>query len=140
MTQKINERIKAIRQDAGDNPNSAARRLGLSRPGYIKWENADTENMKLGNLLKFCDVYNQDIAELITGEPASQKSHKACEPVAPYQVTGEARAIMDIHDRMPAHIRGEFRAMLARSYMELCLKYPELDSSELGKIVQFVRN
>lgn len=59
--------IEKIRTDAGDSPAKAAGKVGVSRQGYLKWETGDTANMKLGNLLAFCDKYNVDVGLLLRG-------------------------------------------------------------------------
>jgi DNA-binding XRE family transcriptional regulator len=61
------ERIAKIRKDAEDSPAKAAEWAGVSRQAYMKWEQGNTENMKLGNLLKFCDHYHVNIEALIRG-------------------------------------------------------------------------
>ena len=67
MTNTLADTIKKIRLRAGDSPAKAAAKIGVSRPGYLKWEQGDTQNMKLGNLLAFCDHYEIAIERLIRG-------------------------------------------------------------------------
>ncbi len=61
------DRIKAIRMAARDNLSEAGKKVGVSRQAFDKWEKGDTENMKLGNLLRFCDRYHVNLEALIRG-------------------------------------------------------------------------
>ena len=63
MIYNLANRIKKIREDYGDNPNIAAKKVGISRTAYVKWEAGDTENMKLKNLTSFCDKYHVDVVD-----------------------------------------------------------------------------
>lgn len=63
----IAEQIKAIRLAAGDSPATAAKKVGVSRQGYLKWELGATENMKLANILAFCDKYNINVEQFMRG-------------------------------------------------------------------------
>jgi len=67
MTDNLAETIKNIRTSVGDTPAAAAKKVGVSRQGYLKWELGDTKNMKLGNLIMFCDAYHVGIEALIRG-------------------------------------------------------------------------
>ena len=60
-------RIKAIRNAAKDSLAEAGKKVGVSRQAFDKWEKGDTENMKLGNLLRFCDRYRVNLEALIRG-------------------------------------------------------------------------
>lgn len=62
------DRIKTIREKAGDSVAQAGARIGISRQAYEKWENSATQNMKLKNLLKFCNSYGIGVAELLLDE------------------------------------------------------------------------
>lgn len=68
MNDTIADRIKAIRLAAGDTSAAVGKRVGVSRQAVDKWERGDTENMKLGNLLRFCDSYHVNVEALIRGE------------------------------------------------------------------------
>ncbi len=68
MKDTIADRIKAIRTAAGDSSATVGKRVGVSRQAVDKWERGDTENMKLGNLLRFCDSYHVNVEALIRGE------------------------------------------------------------------------
>ena len=63
----------------------------------------------------------------------------AAQQPAAYIINDEARALADIYIKLPNQIRGEFRAMLAKSYIELCLKHPEIDASDIGTLIDFGR-
>jgi transcriptional regulator with XRE-family HTH domain len=65
MGNHLANRFKEIRTAAGDTPARAAEKIGISRQGYVKWENGDTKNMTLNNLLIFCDKYNVEVEPLI---------------------------------------------------------------------------
>lgn len=67
MTNTLAKTIESIRKAAGDSPAKAAEKIGISRQGYVKWELGDTNNMKLGNLLTFCDKYSVGIDEVLRG-------------------------------------------------------------------------
>lgn len=67
MEISLAERIATIRKAAGDSPAKAAEKIGVSRQGYMKWENGNTANMKLGNLITFCDKYKVNIEHLLRG-------------------------------------------------------------------------
>lgn len=67
MTHDLAKTILQIRLKSGDSPAEAARKIGCSRQGYVKWEGGDTKNMKLGNLLAFCDAYKIPVEDLIRG-------------------------------------------------------------------------
>lgn len=67
-SETIADRIKAIRTAAGDNLSEAGKKVGVSRQAFDKWEKGDTENMKLGNLLRFCDRYRVNLEALIRGD------------------------------------------------------------------------
>lgn len=143
MKKTLNERIQAIREKAGDNPNAAAEKIGISRNGYIKWETGDTANMKLDHFLKFCDVYRIDPVALLRGAPeTTEVAHEANEPPAAYATylnSPDAQALVDIYLRLTPEVRGEFLTMIIRSYLELRVKHPEIEIGELGKVFQFVR-
>lgn len=62
------DRIKAIRIAAGDSPADAGKKVGVSRQAFNKWEQGDTENMKLGNLMRFCDRYQVNLEPLLRGD------------------------------------------------------------------------
>lgn len=68
MRQTLADRIKSIRIAAGDSPAQVGKWVGVSRQAVDKWERGDTENMKLGNLLRFCDHYHVNVEALIRGE------------------------------------------------------------------------
>lgn len=73
MVSDLPKRIKEIRVAKGDSCAQAGAKVGISRQAYEKWENNATENMKLGNLLKFCDNYDVSIETLLRGTPSIKR-------------------------------------------------------------------
>lgn len=67
MAKTLGEQIKAIREAAGHSHEAAGKLVGISRQAFKKWETGDTENIKLGNLLRFCDKYHINIESLLRG-------------------------------------------------------------------------
>lgn len=67
MENTLASRIKAIRLASGDSPAVTGEKVGVSRQGYQKWEDGATENMKLVNLMRFCDKYKVNIEQLLRG-------------------------------------------------------------------------
>jgi len=65
MGKELANRFKEIRLNVGDTPAKAAEKIGISRQGYVKWENGDTKNMTLNNLLIFCEKYSVEVEPLI---------------------------------------------------------------------------
>lgn len=80
MPDTIASTIKSIRENAGDSPATAAKKVGVSRQGYVKWELGDTKNMKLGNLLTFCDKYHVGVEDLIRGTVVIDEAHQTHGP------------------------------------------------------------
>lgn len=81
-TETLAERIKAIRLAAKDNLSQAGEKVGVSRQAFDKWEKGDTENMKLENLLRFCDRYRVNFEALIRGDEAELWKRSAVRPAA----------------------------------------------------------
>lgn len=71
MTNTLSERIRRIRESAGDTPQKAADKVGVSRQAFMKWENGATANIKLGNLLTFCDRYRVAVESLLRDDIVS---------------------------------------------------------------------
>ena len=44
----------------------AGDKAGISRQAFSKWESGDTTNMKLANLVRFCEAYRVDLLELLS--------------------------------------------------------------------------
>ena len=92
-TETLAERIKAIRLAAKDNLSQAGEKVGVSRQAFDKWEKGDTENMKLGNLLRFCDRYRVNVEALIRGEDSDLWKRSAAKPatvIVAYDAAHEA--------------------------------------------------
>lgn len=74
--------IEKVRTDAGDSPAKAAEKIGVSRQGYMKWESGDTANMKLVNLLAFCDKYKINVGLFLRGEIVKTDSTRLSQSIA----------------------------------------------------------
>lgn len=90
--ERINDRIKRLRDQAGMSQGALARAVGVTRPAVSKWENGDTENLKLSNLIKLCQIFRLTADELIGGDlvlerPAAAVQHAINEPAASYKAT-----------------------------------------------------
>lgn len=90
--ERINDRIKRLRDQAGMSQGALARAAGVTRPAVSKWENGDTENLKLSNLIKLCQIFRLTADELIGGDlalerPAAAVQHAINEPASAYKVT-----------------------------------------------------
>jgi transcriptional regulator with XRE-family HTH domain len=91
----LSDLIKEIRSEAGDTPAAAAAKAGVSRPAYLKWESGDTENMKIRNLVKFCDAYKISVEKFVRGRIERitygvQPASIAAETATLYAVTAQA--------------------------------------------------
>lgn len=132
-----------IRADAGDSPTRAAERIGISRQGYSKWETGDTENMKLGNLRRFCEEYKVSPAALLDGRivPADAPNCVAESPATYGQpvINDEAMAIADFYLSLPKEARGEFWAEIVKVFFQLRGKYPQIDIAQISKIIHLAR-
>lgn len=85
--ERINERIKRFREQAGMSQGALARAVGVSRPAVSKWENGDTENLKLGNLIRLCQIFTISADKLIGADAYGQSNGvKTCEPLAEYRI------------------------------------------------------
>lgn len=85
--ERINERIKRLRDKAGMSQAALARAVGVSRPAVTKWENGDTENLKLANLIKLCQIFRMSADDMISGELSLPRSPVMTnEPATPYRV------------------------------------------------------
>lgn len=139
------KRIEAIRIKAGDTPNSAAKKLGISRQAYVKWENGDTANMRLGNLTAFCEKYKVDIAELISGTPSEKGSGQNVLTIEQktashyHGQSNEAKIIADYYDKLPVDMRAEFRMAMVKAYLQIRLQNPESDIGDIAEVIDLVR-
>lgn len=88
MSTQLANRIKEIRISSGDKPQEAANKIGVSRQAFMKWENGATENMKLGNLLAFCEKYKVSVENLLRENEA---------PYSPYREPGKNRHFVSEH-------------------------------------------
>jgi transcriptional regulator with XRE-family HTH domain len=96
MGTPLPQRIKTIREKAGDSVAQAGARIGISRQAYEKWENSATQNMKLKNLLKFCNSYGIGVAELLLDESQGllyMTQHKATAIIASDSLQQESELV-----------------------------------------------
>ena len=89
--ERINDRIKRLRDQAGMSQGALARVVGVTRPAVSKWENGDTENLKLSNIVKLCQIFRVSADELIGGDlalerPTGTYRHAINESAAAYRV------------------------------------------------------
>lgn len=59
------ERIKLVRERAGDSQRDMADKLGVTAPTVKRWETNQTE-MRLSMLIKFCEAYDVE-SEYVLG-------------------------------------------------------------------------
>lgn len=72
----IAQRIKKKRLELELTQEQLGKRLGLSRVAITKWENGETENLKLDNLRNLCNVFNCSVEYLIDGKEQESKKHQ----------------------------------------------------------------
>lgn len=70
----IGQRIFRLRTKAGFTQLQLAKKVGVSRVAVTKWESDQTENLKLKNLIKLCDVFKISAEYLINGEERDGES------------------------------------------------------------------
>ncbi len=79
------KRIKKLRT-ANDLSQAALGKLcKVSRVAVTKWENGDTENLKLANLKRLAAAFNISVAELI--DAAEPRTLHVQEPISPSEYT-----------------------------------------------------
>lgn len=79
----IGTRIKRLRTAQKLSQEALGGLCDVSRVAVTKWENGDTENLKLANLKKLCAVFRISVAELI--DAAEMKpATVAQQDIAPY--------------------------------------------------------
>ena len=139
MIANLANRIKKIREDAGDNPNIAAKKVGISRPAYVKWEAGDTENMKLKNLTSFCDKYHVDVVDLLGGNDSGAEKIKAMQPTARYSSDPETAWIVDAYCSLPTDKRKGVHLAILNALMEAKLENPMFDTGDIGQVFNFNR-
>lgn len=141
MLKDLNKRIAAIRSEAGDTPNSAAKKVGISRTGYIKWEEGQTENMKLGNLLSFCSAYKINLVDLLLGEQLSPQQSTVLtveEPTHRY-ADDNLQAVTDFYSRLPLARKYKINIAIAKELMEEKAADPDFDVGDLGRLFEMKR-
>lgn len=73
MSNDLAKAIKNIRTEARHTPAAAAKAVGVSRQAFVKWEQGDTKNMKLANLLTFCDYFKVNVEDLLRGTTSASQ-------------------------------------------------------------------
>lgn len=68
----LGARIKRLRTAKGLSQEALGSLCEVSRVAVTKWENGDTENIKLANLKKLCTVFRISVAELIDATDPGQ--------------------------------------------------------------------
>ncbi len=144
MIANLNERIRDIREKAGDNPHSAAKKLGISRAAYIKWEQGTTENMKLGNLLTFCDKFRVDLVELLAGEtnyptPAKATELQVEQTTHRYTSDENLNLVAESYSRLPDDRKYKINIALINQLMEEKGEHPDFDTGDIGKLLEIKR-
>lgn len=143
MLKDLSNRIKAIRSNAGDTPNSAAKKIGISRTGYVKWEDGATANMKLDHLLNFCSAYNVDLAKLLVGDQpystAGQSSALQAEQPVPRYSDDNLTNIVRSYARLPLARQYKINLAIANALMEEKLANPDFDVGDLGRLIEMKR-
>jgi len=72
--ESLDQRIKRLRESKGLSQQAVADKLGVSRVAVTKWENGMTANLKLSNLLGFCELFSISVEELVRGNSAQDES------------------------------------------------------------------
>lgn len=73
----LGQRIKRLREERKLSQQQVATAAGVSRVAVTKWESGQTANLKLGNLLSICELFNVSVEELIRGERATKREKSA---------------------------------------------------------------
>ena len=63
----IGKRIKEARAFKGYSQEELAKIIGVSRVAVTKWENGQTSNLKLDNMMKLCKILDLSVNYLIYG-------------------------------------------------------------------------
>jgi len=72
----LDRRIKRLREAKGLSQQMVADKLGVSRVAVTKWENGMTANLKLSNLLGFCELFGISVEELVRGTTQREKERQ----------------------------------------------------------------
>lgn len=143
MLKDLSTRIKTIRADAGESQNSAAKKIGISRTAYAKWEDGATENMKLEHLLSFCRVFNIDLPDLLIGD----NTYSTCAQVTRIEVKQSALRYADdnltniiaAYSRLPLARQYKINLAIANALMEEKLADPNFDVGDIGQLFEMKR-
>lgn len=72
----LGQRIKRLREERKLSQQQVATAADVSRVAVTKWESGQTANLKLGNLLSICELFDVAVEDLIRGERATKSSRK----------------------------------------------------------------
>lgn len=72
----LGQRIKRLREERKLSQQQVATAADVSRVAVTKWESGQTANLKLGNLLSICELFNVAVDDLIRGERATKQTKK----------------------------------------------------------------
>ena len=73
----LGQRIKRLREERALSQQQVATAANVSRVAVTKWENGQTANLKLENLLSICDLFDVAVEDLIRGERTTKQSRNA---------------------------------------------------------------
>lgn len=71
------DKIKRLRASKDMTQLALGKAVGVSRVAVTKWENGDTENLKLANLKRLCAVFGVSVADLIDEKPVTQQEPRS---------------------------------------------------------------
>lgn len=92
--ESIGQRIKRLREARSLSQEQVASKVGVSRVAVTKWENGQTANLKLDNLLNLCTLFELTADELVTGEKHTRRIAPSLAP----QNTPHQQAILNLFD------------------------------------------
>jgi transcriptional regulator with XRE-family HTH domain len=65
--EKLEHKIKRLRDERGLSQEDVGKALGVTRVSVSKWENGQTKDLKLANLVGFCKLFDIGIEEFLSG-------------------------------------------------------------------------
>lgn len=75
VMETIGDRIRILRTAKGWSQDKLAQSIGVSRVAVTKWENGDSKNLKLDNLMRLCELFFVSPEYLIYGNHSEGKSY-----------------------------------------------------------------
>ena len=115
----LKDRIKRLRGEAKLSKSAVARECGVSHQAVMKWENGDTQNLKLSNLVSLASVFRVQLGDLLAGttlSPLTRPPLTAREQVGPY-LPAEEQEILAAFRAADATARSLLQAQ-ARAILE----------------------